>query len=156
MKAPIVSTVLVVAIVGLCNILDSDVDPRFREEVQEFEERYDTEINFPVKMVSHRKLILMHSGSSPDRLVGICKKSLLNRRVLFSKKQLEKYNVSMEQIVFHELGHCKFDLQHDHSTLLGRGIPPSIMWPNLMSPATYNKNKKYYRQELADKIKEKR
>lgn len=56
-----------------------------------------------------------------------------------------------EEVVFHELGHCVLNRNHDDSeiTIRGEKIPTSIMYPHVFGSASfYKENLTYYYKEL--------
>jgi len=71
------------------------------------------------------------------------------------------YNISQyqkEQLMFHELAHCIYKLQHDTTIVTLRTYnnkmkcPKSIMYPILFDTC-YNNYRTYYLEELRNKIK---
>ena len=96
--------------------------------------------------------------SSGDDAVGYCQH--VPTRVFISRKVIEepRDNVSqpkrIEALVFHELGHCKFHLDHDPSMMsIGGGvsIPASLMYST--TPVGHYPNyEEHYREELEGKI----
>jgi hypothetical protein len=52
-------------------------------------------------------------------------------------------------LILHELGHCRFDRDHETS-LLSSGIPESLMFPTLLGGTAFNDYYDYYLRELAD------
>lgn len=55
-----------------------------------------------------------------------------------------------EQIVFHELGHCVLDRDHN-AERLEDGRPASLMNPSLIPESDYENNVDYYLEELVRK-----
>lgn len=56
-------------------------------------------------------------------------------------------NLKREALIFHELGHCIQDKEHDES-LTSKGIPNSIMYPIILSTQTYESNYSHYIAQL--------
>lgn len=82
-------------------------------------------------------------------VVGLCRITSNRIRIYLDKDAWERYDdVRREMLMFHELGHCVLDLDHNRSTMLN-GTPLSIMYPNLFSPYTYNKYRPQYLDYLA-------
>jgi hypothetical protein len=58
-------------------------------------------------------------------------------------------NLSREELIFHELGHCLFNRYHENS-LLPNGRPASIMNQYHLGATIYSGNYRYYLEEFFD------
>lgn len=88
-------------------------------------------------------------------IIGLCTRySDGRRRVLIDRGYFER-NVdnpyAIESLVFHELGHCSFNLGHNNDII--NGVPASIMYPfNIGGFWYYQQNREYYFEELATRV----
>ena len=124
------------------------VHSAFQDDVQEFEEVFDTNID-------KIQIIVGHINSNK---VAICWISKWGRLIKvdqsYTKEKNENYQ---EQLIFHELGHCKYGLSHRNDWTLTDEleiIPRSIMNENLIPPDTYKGHKEYYVEQMKELIKE--
>jgi hypothetical protein len=84
-------------------------------------------------------------GSS---VIGLCETGTNTRRVTFDPDFWNTVSETQRELVaHHELGHCILYRAHD-SSLLSSGKYASIMYPIIMSSATYTSNYDYYQEEL--------
>lgn len=58
--------------------------------------------------------------------------------------------VEREQLLFHELGHCILEREHDETKIefRGRRIPTSIMYPHILDEIDYREDRERYIDEL--------
>ncbi len=84
-------------------------------------------------------------GSS---VIGLCEYSGTTRRVTFSPNFWNSVSDTQKELLtHHELGHCILGRAHRNDLLTG-GAYASIMYPIIMSTASYNSNYDYYQKEL--------
>lgn len=82
-------------------------------------------------------------------IVGMCDPYIPKRTVVFDRDTWPLYSdAEKEELVFHELGHCVLDRDHD-STKVGN-LPRSIMYPYDSIP-TYSIFREQYLKELFTK-----
>lgn len=118
---------------------DLIIDPLLQTYVDAFEAEYGLRV---VSNVTFKEL-----GSN---LAGQCRFSSSSRDVYVDKGfyALFKDNYTvMEQLMFHEFGHCIMFLKHDNS-LLDSGAPASIM--HYRTFMEYGDNPDYYKTQLRD------
>ena len=118
-----------------------------RPHLEEFEKYFKKKVTVPVEFRSLR-------GST----VGVCfwvwKDSPLWVRKIFLDPEywLRATEWERESVLFHEIAHCQFNLEHDNS--MKEGIffsrPKSIMHKNLFW--SYVSERDYYLEELQAKI----
>lgn len=84
-------------------------------------------------------------GSS---VIGLCETGYGKRRVTFDPDFWNSVSETQRELLaHHELGHCVLYRGHRSSTL-SSGAYASIMYPIIMSTATYQGNYEYYQNEL--------
>lgn len=104
-----------------------EVDPRLSEYVSSFESTFNTIVTIDV--------IITYL---PPNNSGRCRRSFSDfDKVLISREYYENNKdnyYSMEYLVFHELGHCIFNLVHDTRLFVykSRNVPFSIMHPAII------------------------
>jgi hypothetical protein len=98
----------------------SITDVRFEDHIIRFENEFDLQVNIP---------IIFNKLESTK--AGVCIKwSDGYREIQISPERWDEYsNLEQEQLLFHELGHCVFDLEHDDSMYMVAGYicPTSVM-----------------------------
>jgi len=85
-----------------------------------------------------------------NRVIGVCKTAtgnapneiVIDNATWNSADQYER-----EALIFHELGHCAIDRQHEDA-VDNDGIPISLMYPSLIVSAIYAPRRDYYIKEL--------
>jgi hypothetical protein len=81
-------------------------------------------------------------------VIGLCETSGSMRQVTFDPDFWDQVSETQRQLlVHHELGHCVLYRAH-RSELLSSGAYASIMYPIILSSATYTANPAYYLNEL--------
>lgn len=120
----------------------------FRSYVDSFEEEYNTEIDFSVTFQEDLRENTNH--------IGICTYIAGTPRVYIDTKFWEKTDdISREALIYHELGHCKFRLEH-YNEEFSDGTAKSIMHAgnyNVVS-GYWARGRSYYIEELRQRIKE--
>lgn len=122
------------------------VDPVLEPLVKRFEEEFKVRVFFPVRFYS-----------ALDNAVGSCT-SWVNgaRLVRIDSKRFETLNdTQKEQVMYHELGHCLFNLPHNDRRVTFSNVsddwPASIMNSMAFDPIealVYKLNRRYYITEL--------
>lgn len=88
------------------------------------------------------------NDSFPDHVYGKCIQ-LSDKTTI--EINLDKWDdlseLSKEQLMLHELGHCSLNREHD-SSMLSSNVPKSIMHPFIMNDQMYANYKDYYLREL--------
>lgn len=108
--------------------------------VSSFEDEFNVNIDYPVYFVY------------TDEYAGVC--ILPKKEVKIDYKEWVQMNVGQqEELIYHELGHCSLDKEHDNEMIVfDDGIyPKSIMHQESLSPEEgrhYIKYRQYYIDEL--------
>ena len=135
---------------------DNSVSPELAEFVDSFETKFDKQISFGVLIVDELN-DYKNGGLLDDNVIGVCWKSYDgSERVVEIKRDsfigMSKYR--QEELIYHELGHCKLNRMHKESYFDNR-CPTSIMNPYIFSEQeitncyTYDEpSYKYYMDEL--------
>ena len=127
-----------------CTSLKSKFDSSIQYYVNYFERSFDHKVTVPITF-----------GDLPDNVVGMCyffKGPKPLRFIILDSGYWEKSAVwERELLVFHELGHCEFDLEHDNTVIPGVFTyqPGSMMFPYLFWE--YSKERSFYIDELRKK-----
>lgn len=127
---------------GMQPKIASGVDPAFQVYSQEFAEYYHTDQSVPIHFST--------LNSSPlGELVGECVTySDGARQILIDPgywSQLDE--VSRKDVIYHELGHCKFGRVHT-SAILNDLCPTSIMNPYVFGDPCWAEHEAQYLTEL--------
>lgn len=126
-----------------CGQKPAIISKQLTEYVLDFEQTYNVHIDFDIELKS----------INSDNIVGRCWHSNNgSRKVEIDSTYFQQHKndyYSIQQLVFHELGHCYFDL--DHNDTLDNGNPVSIMYPYAFGYAEfYKQNLEYYINSLID------
>lgn len=121
------------------NQINKDVDKEIIPHVKEFQKEFREVVRMPVRF-----------GLNEDRLAGIC--SIRGdgfREIVINKNLWRKItHEQREELIFHELGHCQFNLRHIEGQYHLTGCPISIMAPATFSDhqatACYKRHRPYY------------
>jgi len=122
--------------------------PYHREQELEF---YLDKFNFIYE--TDTKYISTEFADLEAPAVGYCLSwTTGERKIQIDKTYWNKANYyEKESLLWHELGHCHFNRDHDESlvTKQGLSVPKSIMWPSVIGGQDYYiKNRSYYLKEL--------
>jgi hypothetical protein len=92
-----------------------------------------------------------------DDAVGVCDMSdneiKIDPEYWYNADDYEK-----EELIYHELGHCVFNLEHNEDLVqmpnmpVGAMMPVSIMYPYTLDSTLYAENRDYYLAELKKEI----
>jgi hypothetical protein len=121
------------------NQTDERIDKEFSPHVIEFQREFRQVVRMPINF-----------GIEEPQLAGVClvmedgfRQILINKKTWGSLSHDQK-----EELIFHELGHCKLNLGHIEGQYLKTGCPLSLMAPVLFSKhqalACYSRHKDYY------------
>jgi hypothetical protein len=120
------------------------LDPEFLPYVQAFEQQFNIKLSVPIvfKQLHSSKAGVCYMWSDGYREIEINSTHWVN----FSEEQ-------KEQLIFHELGHCVFNLGHDDSNLeYKRTCPNSIMRSSMFNQheidSCYVPEKTHYMENL--------
>lgn len=115
------------------------IDPELAVYVESFEQRYG------VKYTGH-----IYVDKIEDKYAGLCTISFSGRIIRINTSYFNNYdNDAREQVVYHELGHCLMNLEHNNN--IKDGCPESIMYFQVFgNGGCYKHRKEYYHQELED------
>lgn len=135
------------------------MDPLLQEKVRKFEEEYNTSVDaIAVKFVPEEE----YENRFPrvdGETAAFCQERLGLKQIFINTKVTGEA-FSLEEVVFHELGHCKFDLGHMNEKMevpdFKMKAPASIMHKDSMNSKIYEKYRGYYRDQLLHMINEKR
>ena len=129
------------------NTLERDIDLEILPYVERFEEYYKLRvINIPINL-----------EETPIDKWGFCYSfkihgKLVSKRIGITDKFDRLSDLQREELVFHELGHCFLDRDHDDSLIYHYKfgfIPNSIMYfKNIGGHIFYKELREYYLQEL--------
>lgn len=111
--------------------------------------------------LSSSSLVISYDSSlSGTNTLGYCTTGGANPIIGINRTYWESWasqgrSYEMEQLMFHELGHCLLSRSHDNNTInasndSSSSIPVSIMNAYHISPTYYNVNYTYYINELFD------
>lgn len=86
-------------------------------------------------------------------VVGICYEgqALVKLKISYWNKATD---YEKEQLLFHELGHCLFAMEHDDTINKKLLIPNSLMNSNMIDEDIYSAFHSYYIEEFREKIEE--
>jgi predicted metal-dependent peptidase len=118
---------------------DERIDKELKPFVLEFQKEFRESVRLPVKL-----------GPIDDRFAGVCETMYDGfRQITINEKAWGKLSHDQkEELVFHELLHCVYDLSHIEGHYPKSGCPLSIMNPKLFTiyqgQACYNRYKDYY------------
>jgi hypothetical protein len=122
-------------------------DPTFSPYINSFKQEFNVNVSVPVifKELDSNKAGVCYVWSDGYREIGINSKFWPN----FSEEQ-------KEQLIFHELGHCKFNLNHDDSRLsYDNACPNSIMRSYMFSQwdiqTCYEPERNHYMEDINGK-----
>ena len=123
-------------------------DVRFSDQVIKFEQEFALRVSVPIIFNK------LESGKA-----GVCIKwSDGYKEIQISPERWDEYSdLEQEQLIFHELGHCVFDLEHDDSTYVAAGYvcPTSVMRSYMFSwyevQQCYAPQRNHYMEDLNDK-----
>lgn len=129
----------------------STTDERFSTYVSKFEDHAKIKtgnINFKVNDIP-----INFGDTENDQFVGVCFTYSDGKREILIKQ--EWWSVASqgakESLIFHELGHCALDREHNEDELIagdGKKIRASIMHPSIVSAQHYSKYYDGYVHEL--------
>lgn len=125
-----------------------DVADAFEPIVARFEEEFSVKVRFPVRFYIAK-----------DSSVGQCASWRSGARMV--RIDVRRYppltDSQKEMVIYHELGHCVLNLEHDAGTTTFDNVkgewPRSIMHPMMfdeIEALVYKTNRKYYIKELKD------
>lgn len=86
-----------------------------------------------------------------DSVIGLCVKNSGRVNIYIDKTAWNTSDsLQREMLLFHELGHCALDLDHDRS-LDSSGVPNDIMYPVSFDSLYYYKYRKFYLDRMFKK-----
>jgi hypothetical protein len=117
--------------------IPSGIDPELKEYVATFEKKgkrfMGADFHVPNMDIGFSRTRHLPTDDG-GRIVGMCDPYIPVRTVVFDKETWPTYSDSeKEELVFHELGHCVLDRDHDSTKI--DGMPMSIMYPYDSIPA---------------------
>lgn len=87
-----------------------------------------------------------------DGVIGLCVKTAGEITIYLSKPHWDSYDSQQrEMLIFHELGHCVLNLEHDRS-LDSDGVPNDLMYPVNFDSLYYFRYRKFYLDHLFKKV----
>lgn len=85
-------------------------------------------------------------------VIGLCVKTAGQLSIYVSRRHWNSYDSQQrEMLIFHELGHCALNLEHDQS-LDSEGVPNDLMYPVNFDSLYYYKYRKFYLDHMFSKI----
>lgn len=144
MRMYVMNTFMIGLLIGLWygpidRLLNTNVDKEFKPYVTRFEYFYGKKVSTSIEFTDKLK---------GDDWVGVC--YYFSNHVQIDRKFWREVDeATREELIFHELGHCELELEHDE-TIGENFCPNSIMYPHVFS-ACYKRNKLKYIKELFDK-----
>lgn len=119
-----------------------EIDPEILPYVERFEEKCHCKVDMVIKF--------NNMSGFPEGTAGVCNVFFgPNRRVYLTKKYWQYYtDQNKQQLVFHELGHCILNRDHDTTRMKGyySQYPNSYMAPVMFDYPT--ELEEHYIQEL--------
>lgn len=133
------------------------------EDVQYFVNDFKNLVKdiIPSNQIDNVKITM---GDLESPKAGICRRGIEEINVIIDNYSWKKMDpLTKEQLIFHELGHCVCNLNHEHYLgeytigskskdskrgFLDNGCPVSIMHPVLLKYECYQRYKEFYRYEL--------
>lgn len=125
------------------------IDPILMPYVLDFEEFIGVEIDYDVSIKDLKK----------DKRNGICRKRPLKKQVIIDadfvnlalQEDQEEQVLWLMPIIYHELGHCSLNLEHNNK-ILPNGKPVSWMYPKtpMIIDQWTQEEILYYKQEIKE------
>lgn len=118
---------------------DERIDKEIKPYVLDFQKEFRESVRLPVKF-----------GNIDDKFAGVCETIYDGfKQITINEKAWGKLSHDQkEELVFHELLHCVYELPHFEGQYIKSGCPLSIMHPKLFSAhqgkACYGRHKDYY------------
>lgn len=113
-------------------------------ELAEYAQRFEREIGVSTSEIS------MVFGKLRGNTVGVCLVRPSGKKITIDFGYWSMISDSQkEELMYHELGHCAMDLDHDES-VLSNNCPVSIMYPYTFDYCYLNYTG-YYKEELKNK-----
>lgn len=99
------------------------------------------------------ELEVIYTQEFPTNIIGSCAIGVGGRLIRINQNfwaGSRTRQSSHQQLMYHELAHCIFQVGHDESTatLSGRTAPASLMNPLHIEPAIYEANLAHYQSQL--------
>ena len=126
-----------------CSSMGPQIDASLVPYVTEFEKEYMTRVLYPVRYATiETPLVMAYCLNHGDEVV-------------VDPYKTQGFNYyQMEALIFHELAHCSYSLEH-YDQLLGVGHPASIMNSEIFNKSDalyYKDNRDYYVEELRKRM----
>lgn len=125
-----------------CAEQEDKISYKIESEFIPYVERFEQQIGVNVQMD-------ISWGNLVDPIVGVCikytdgyKEIQINQTAWNNYEEFNK-----EEVIFHELGHCILDRDHDTNLITEYEIPKSIMYPYVLD-RVYDDYRSYYLEEL--------
>lgn len=131
-----------------CGVPQKNTDTEFNEYISRFTKQTELHIDVPINF------------SNLEGYVGACITYSDNRKEIEIDQEFwqRAEDLAREQLIFHELGHCVLNRDHDDTLVRVDGffyqIPNSIMYPYIFgSYSFYEEFHQHYMEELIDTTK---
>lgn len=136
-------TAVAMGLLGLLSACGMPQDPVVIDpDLLEYSARFEQEIG-----VSSSGISMVFEELS-DGAVGLCTVSASGRKISIDPNFWRSIDEDVrEELMYHELGHCAMDLEHDESLMAGSRCPQSVMYPYVLGRC-YSLNKTHYKQDL--------
>lgn len=139
------TTLLITLFLLGCNLQEGrEIDPRLEGAVKMWEKDTGYRVDFPIRIVDH-------IGGKDVR--GRCY-HWPNKKVEVTQDYFDQnsdFEVQMVPMVYHELGHCVFDLEHVDHSFDKDGNPVSFMSKTTPNYWDYSVDLDYYIAEYLDR-----
>lgn len=148
-------TLIGCAPIGKVQLASLSVDPEIQPYVTIYENE-STRMGHPI-VVRNLEARFGPTDFRGPTVIGYCQRSswsytplvVINREFWNSASSNER-----EHLMFHELGHCLLDLDHDDAVILIGidWVPRSIMNPYIFEESVYVAHREYYLQNLFNSV----
>lgn len=119
------------------------IKPYF-EEFNKYGKKYKKDWKTPKINIGLANLEGLNVFYPDGMILGAC--NYVTRDIVINKRFMEKNLDRIEEVIFHELGHCVLRRGHIGGKINGKVI--SIMNPYILEPEDYDENRDYYIKEL--------
>lgn len=118
-----------------------EVDPRLEPYVQRFEKHATFQVDNLVAGFGDTK-------KEGKNVIGVCYHSITPEIVINLEYWNKEDDLGREELMFHELGHCIYDLEHDTRVLVDEWCPFSVMHPYVLPFGCYELFHDHYIEQL--------
>lgn len=135
-------------IISSCSSFNPEFTPyvaKFKEDSLKYGRKDLQDFSIPIEFAT------LSNKDEEYQVVGLCRYIPFMRAIFIDERFWRTSSETMREIVlYHELGHCVLDKDHDEETDL-LGIPKHLMYPSVLSSRNYEAKKDYYLKDLFKK-----